>query len=130
MPFDSDWVFMFDFACNGLTIETSGVSSHHLMRTSQKSLRLCLNKGIISSTQHCFRPLQGLDLTSASLLANIKILQEPIALGMHGRNVCHGCHQLLAFCSLVRLMRLQLRKQGVDGNHQLLAFCSLVRLMR
>merc|ERR1719336_1668829 len=108
MPFDSDWVFMFNFACGGLTRETSGVLSHHLMRTSQKSLRLCLNKGEISSTQHCFRPLQGLDLTSTSLLANIEILQEPVALGMQRRDVCHGRHQFLAFCGLVRLVRLQL----------------------
>merc|ERR1719336_720467 len=147
MPFDSDWVFMFNFACGGLTRETSGLSSHHLMRTSQKSLRLCLNKGEISSTQHCFCPLQGLDLASASLFANIKILQEPIALGVHGRDVCHGCHQLLAFCSLVRLMRLQfslcicftgtLRCQSIGVQcsfrcrifHQLLVVCLCILLL-
>merc|ERR1719189_1398449 len=69
---------------------------------------LCLNERVISSTQHCFRPLQGLDLSGASLLANIEILQEPITFGMQRRDVRHGCHQLFPFSSLVRLVRLQL----------------------
>merc|ERR1740123_1253879 len=99
---------MFDLAGNRLTRQAPRLSSHHLMRTSQKSLRLCLHQRETGSTQSCLRPLKGFNFSSASLLSNIVVLQEPIALGMHGLDVCHGCHQFFTLCSLLRLVPLQL----------------------
>merc|ERR1712050_763744 len=81
--------------------------SQHMMWASQEALWLGLNQREIGSTQHGLRSLQGLCLTSASLLAYIKILQKPITLGMQRRDVCRGCHQVFAFGNLARLMRLQ-----------------------
>merc|ERR1719198_2473339 len=62
---------------------------------------LALEEREICTRQHSLGLLESIDLTSTGLLADIEILQQPIAVGMQTLQELHGCHHLLHAVSLL-----------------------------
>merc|ERR1719502_723128 len=64
--------------------------------SSGKELRrLGLDQGEISTTQDCLGLAQSINLSIASLLSDVKELDQPVALGMKLSNVLFCGHQFL-----------------------------------
>mmetsp|Transcript_6639 Transcript_6639/g.19009 ORF Transcript_6639/g.19009 Transcript_6639/m.19009 type:complete len:234 (-) Transcript_6639:12-713(-) len=61
-----------------------------------------LQQGVVSTAEHSLGTAQRVDLVRASSFAGLEILQQPVALGMQGRDVLLGRHQL-ADSGLVRV---------------------------
>merc|ERR1719222_759418 len=72
---------------------------------SQTSLvqepRLHLQQREVSTTQDCFGTAKRINLGRTSILAHVKVLQEPIALSMQRGNVVLGGEQFLASRALL-----------------------------
>merc|ERR1719291_534686 len=86
-----------------LTLSPRRSAQHSLLRCGllpQEAAGTLLQQREVSSAEHCLGLLQRIDLPGASLLPNIEILQQPVALSMQRRNVFHGSHQLLASIGL------------------------------
>eukprot|EP00446_Apocalathium_sp_SHHI-4_P003432 CAMPEP_0177178490 /NCGR_PEP_ID=MMETSP0367-20130122/14355_1 /TAXON_ID=447022 ORGANISM="Scrippsiella hangoei-like, Strain SHHI-4" /NCGR_SAMPLE_ID=MMETSP0367 /ASSEMBLY_ACC=CAM_ASM_000362 /LENGTH=111 /DNA_ID=CAMNT_0018625149 /DNA_START=69 /DNA_END=400 /DNA_ORIENTATION=+ len=62
----------------------------------------------VGTAENGLRLAKGIDLVSAGLLAHLEVLEEPVALGMEGRDILPQDHELLAGGGLVALALLKL----------------------